>query len=359
MILPYMVSKRFALAWGRHDPDSARNRLMQQSLEALGWTVSIFRPRLSCLGDVEAMLCGLPRPDLVWLPGFRQRDALAAHRWCRRHQVPLMFDPLISAYSKQIFERKKFVPGSAKAERLRRREAAQFGVADLLLADTLSHATFFAETFAIPPKRIHVVPLGAEEQLFFPTLAGNRPDAPFEVLFFGSFIPLHGAEIVAQAACQYRGPAVRWRFLGKGPFRATCEQILAGRADVVFEDWKPYREIPGMIARADLVLGNFGSTLQAERAISNKVYQALACGRPVITRTSRAFPDDAATGGGMILIPPGDPAALAHAVEGMVTNRAGMPARNQAARALYEAHYSRTRITSTLEAAIQTLFDKP
>ena len=114
-----------------------------------------------------------------------------------------------------------------------------------------------------------------------------------------------------------------------------------------------------MIARADLVLGNFGSTLQAERAISNKVYQALACGRPVITRTSRAFPDDAATGGGMILIPPGDPAALAHAVEGMVTNRAGMPARNQAARALYEAHYSRTRITSTLEAAIQTLFDKP
>ena len=350
-----MQNAKHVLAWGRHDADYARNRVIRHALQDLGWTVSEFRPRLSGLGDLEALLRGLPQPDLVWIPICRQRDVLAARRWCRRRNVPLLFDPMISAYAKQVFERRKFAPGSTSAERLRRQEAQQFGAADLLLADTRSHAEFFAETFGIPAERIFVVPLGAEEPLFSPSGDANRPDAPFEVLFFGSFIALHGAEIVAQAACQYHGPPVRWHFLGNGPARAACEKIAAGRPDVVFEGWKPYRELPQTIARSDLVLGAFGTTPQAERAISNKVFQALACARPVLTRTSRAYPDDATAAGGLILIPPGDPGALAQAVETLARDRAGMAARNQAARALFDAHFARAKIAAALGSALGAL----
>ena len=352
------MEKRHTLAWGRHDPDYSRNRILRQAFQDLGWTVSDFRPRLSSLGDLEAACRGVPRPDLVWLPSFRQRDAAAARRWCRRRKVPLMFDPLISAYDKQVFERCKYAPGSAQAEQIRRREARQFGAADLLLADTRSHADFFAETFGVPPDRIRVVPVGAEEPLFGPAADGlaNRADAPFEVLFYGSFIPLHGAATIAQAACQYVGPPVRWHFLGGGPARAVCEKIAAGRPDVVFEDWNPYRERPKSIWQSDLVLGVFGTTPKAERVIANKVFQALACGRPVLSRTSRAYPEGAEASGGLILIPPGDPGALARAVAALARDRAGMPARNRAARALFEAHFSRAKIAAALGAALAGLF---
>ena len=348
---------RRVLAWGRHDPDYSRNRILRQAFEDLGWRVSAFRPRLSPLADLEAACRGVPRPDLVWLPSFRQRDAAAARRWCRRQRVPLLFDPLISAYDKQVFERGKFAPGSAAAERLRRREARQCGAADLLLADTPSHAAFFAETFGLPPERLRVVPVGAEEPLFGPAPDGaaNPPNAPFEVLFYGSFIALHGVETIARAACQYSGPPVRWHFLGNGPARAACEQLAGGRPDVRFEDWNPYRERPGTIWRSDLVLGVFGTTAKAERVIANKVFQALACGRPVLTRASRAYPDGAEASGALVLVPPGDPAALAQAVAALAGARADLSARNRAARALFEAHFSRAKIAAALEEALASL----
>ena len=354
-----MVRAKHVIAWGRHDPEYARNRTLRLAWQDLGWTLSEFRPCLSPLADLEAFLRGLPKPDLIWVPGFRQRDLPAARRWSRRLQVPLLFDPLISAYAKQVLERHKFAASSVSAKRLLQQEKALFKSADLLLADTRSHAAFFAETFGIPLSRIAVVPLGAEEPLFSPSPQANRPDAPFEVLFLGSFIPLHGVETIAQAICAYQGPPVHWRFLGKGKERAHCENILAGRSDVSFDGWIPYVKVPEAIALSDLVLGVFGTTPQAERAISNKVFQALACGRPVLTRTSDAYPDDAEATSCLTQIPPGNPAALAQAVAELAKNRSQMPARNRAARALFDAHYSRTRISSALAAALNCLSPSP
>lgn len=353
VIISRMAGVKHVVAWGRHDPGYARNRILGQAFQDLGWTVSHFRPHISALADFEAICRGLARPDLVWLPGFRQRDAAAARRWCCCKNVPLLFDPLISAYAKQVYERHKFAPGSTQAERLRRREAQQFGMADLLLADTRMHADFFAETFGISPARIRVVPLGAEESLFRPRAQTNRPDAPFEVLFYGSFLALHGVETIVKAACQYHGPPVRWLFYGNGPARAACEKIAAGRPDLVFENRMPHEELPVAISHSDLVLGAFGTTPQAERAISNKVFQALSCGRPVLTRFSRAYPDGATASSGLILITPGDPDALAQAVAALARDRDGMSARNLAAHALFESHFSRAKIAAMLGAAVE------
>ena len=351
-----MGKAKHVIAWGRHDPEYARNRTLRLAWQDLGWTVSEFRPCLSPLADIEAVLRGLPKPDLVWVPCFRQRDLLAARRWSRRLQVPMLFDPLISAYAKQVMERHKFAASSTPAKRLLQQEKALFSAADLLLADTRSHAAFFAETFGIPQSHIAVVPLGAEEPLFAPSTQANRPDAPFEVLFLGSFIPLHGVETIAHAICAYQGPPVHWRFLGKGKLRANCEKILSGRADVSFDGWLPYVKIPEAILLSDLVLGVFGTTPQAERAISNKVFQALACGRPVLTSMTSAYPEDAEAAACLIQIPPGNPVALAQAVTELAKNRNQMPARNHAARALFDAHYSRAKICAALASALKTLF---
>ena len=52
--------------------------------------------------------------------------------------------------------------------------------------------------FNIDSHRITVVPVGVDESLWAP--AGFPPDKPFKVVFWSTFIPLHGAEVVAHAA---------------------------------------------------------------------------------------------------------------------------------------------------------------
>ena len=77
--------------------------------------------------------------------------------------MPLVFDPLISAYDKQVDERQKITAGSRAAEKLLRRERALFQRADRVVADTALHADYFAGQLGVAPERLAVVYVGAEE----------------------------------------------------------------------------------------------------------------------------------------------------------------------------------------------------
>lgn len=345
------------LWWGRGDNEYSRNRVLRACLEAAGWEIRMFRPAVSRLGHLEAAFRQPGPADLVWVPCFRQRDVLAASRWARRRRVPLVFDPLISAYDKQVFERARLVPGGDRAVRLLAREREGFGSADAVLADTHAHASFFREVLGVSPERVHVVPVGAEEGLFEPH--GAPPaEAPREVLFFGSYVPLQGAKVIVEAARCYRGPPVRWHLVGDGALRSECEAAAADLPQVRFSDWVPYDALPRVIAGASLVLGVFGETPKAARVIPNKVYQALACGRPVITRRGEAYPPDllAAQGDGLRWVPPGDAVALAEQVATFAAlDEEALAAAGRAARRTYEDCFSSARICAALAGALEAV----
>jgi glycosyltransferase involved in cell wall biosynthesis len=344
------------LWWGRFDPGYSRNRILRALFGELGWTVRDFRPRLSALAGVEAMLRGMARPDLVWVPCFRQRDVDAACRWARRRGVPLVFDPLISAYDKQVDERGKLEAGSARAVQLLERERRQFGCADRVVADTPAHADYFAHVLGVARERLAVIQVGAEAGLFRPApLSARDGDRPLEVLFYGSFIPLQGPQVVVEAARRYRGPPVTWTLLGQGPLRAACEAAAAGLASVRFEDWLPYPELPGRIHRADILLGIFGTTPKAGRVIPNKVYQALACGRPVVTRAAPAYPAGLleAHDSGLVWTEPGDAASLAAQVARLAAEPGRLQALGRSAARSSEQYFS----PSVLRAQLGNLLD--
>jgi glycosyltransferase involved in cell wall biosynthesis len=346
------------LWWGRFDPEYSRNRVLRRLLAELGWRVTDFHPRLSPLGDLEAALRRLPRPDLVWVPCFRQRDLEAASRWARRHGVPLVFDPLISAYDKQVDERGKLAPGSREAERLLARERAQFGRADRVLADTPVHAEYFADTLGVARERLAVVYVGAEESRFRPAPATEPlTGRTLEALFFGSFIPLQGPQVVVEAARRYQGPPVQWTLLGQGPLRAACESAAQGLPNVRFEDWRPYAEIPARIHRADILLGIFGTTPKAGRVIPNKVYQSLACGRPVVTRTSAAYPEALrhAADSGLVWTGAGDAQALADAVAGLAAHPERLGALGEAAALASRRYFSNEILKGQLARLLEGL----
>jgi Glycosyltransferase len=255
-----------------------------------------------------------------------------------------------------VWERFKLREEDAKAKRLLAWERRLFTGADLVLADTVYHADYFVKTLGVSPERVHVVYVGAEETLFAPAADDNArarsTDAPFDVLFYGSFIPLHGAQTIIEAARCYQGPPVRWSLLGDGPTRAECERAATGHRNVTFEARMSYEQLPSRIHRADILLGVFGTTQKAGRVIPNKVFQALAAGRPVITRQSEAYPAEAHDPEAFAFVPPGDPQALAAAVAAWVSDPVRLAARNRAARGVYDACFSSAVVRQQLTTAL-------
>jgi glycosyltransferase involved in cell wall biosynthesis len=349
---------RTVLWWGRFDPDYSRNRIQRALLRDLGWQIRDFHPFFSGLGGAEAWLRRIGSPDLVWMPCFRQRDIAAASRWARRRGVPVLIDPLISAYDKQVAERGKLAPGSPQARKLLAWERDRFARADLVLADTPAHAAYFSEVLGVKRERLAVVYVGAEETLFYPTPVRQAAEgAPLEVLFYGSFIPLQGAEVVIEAARLYAGPPVRWTLLGQGPLRTLCEEKARGLDNVAFESWMPYEQLAARIARAEILLGVFGTTQKAARVIPNKVYQALASGRAVVTQPAEAYPESLRIqeDSGLVWSPAGDPHALAGHVAALAANRDRLRQLGEAAAATSDRYFSGAAIRNQLAAALEKL----
>lgn len=350
------MTNRTVLRWGRFDPDYSRNRVLRQLLRELGWTVRDFRPVVSRFAGIEAALRQIPTPDLVWIPCFRQRDAAAAITWARARGVPVLFDPLISAWDKQVFERAKSAEDSVGARALLAWERDLFGGADMVVADTAPHADFFVRRFELPEEKLAVIAVGAEETLFQPAPPDFAHQGPVEVLFYGSFIGLQGPEIIVEAARIYEGPPVSWHLLGAGPLLKDCRTAAKGLDNVVFEPWADYARLPTRIQDADILLGVFGASEKAGRVIPNKVYQALACGRPVITRSSDAYPPDLARpDSGIAFVEPGNAMALAKAVAEWASHRDKLPALSAGAYASYQCHFGNAAIREQLRTALARL----
>ncbi|MEE4237161.1 MAG: glycosyltransferase, partial [Anderseniella sp.] len=199
---------------------------------------------------------------------------------------------------------------------------------------------------------------GAEEAISRP-----EPPAPIatgralEVLFYGSFIPLQAPQVVVEAARLYEGPPVKWVLLGQGPLRKLCEESAQGLGNVSFEGWLPYEQLPDRIHRADVLLGVFGTTPKAGRVIPNKVFQSLACGRTVVTRSAVAYPEAllAARSSGLLWTEPGNAQSLTDCVATLAADSATLRRLDEAAAETSQQYFSESVVRNQLNMALQGL----
>ncbi|WP_027358428.1 glycosyltransferase [Desulforegula conservatrix] len=356
---PGKPDKKNVLWWGRHDSGYSRNRMVWSLFESLGWTNYEFKPISSDFGYLESFLRNIPKPDLVWVANFRQRDVIHASMKARQWNVPLIFDPLISAYEKDVFEKKKWPEWHRKSLESRNKEKQLFSRANIVVGDTEAHADFFRQYLGVDPRKLKILYVGAEEAVFNPCLYGNdlceRPsfDA-MEILFYGSFLELHGVDVIVEAAKMTSDLNIRWVLLGNGPCRDGLERTAANAPSVFFEKPVSYKDLPSRIARADILLGVFGGTKKSGMVIPNKFFQSMSMAKPIITQKAVSYPNGLLQSDVIGWVEPGSAASLAAKIREWMRAPSMLKERGRNTKSLYEIFFSRAILQKQLSDIVSS-----
>lgn len=209
--------------------------------------------------DVDALIVGYPGQFDLWS--------------AKRRHKPVVFNAMVSLYDTFVEDRERFRDGSLPARVLRGLDRSAFRAAELVVADTQANANFMRELAGID--EVAVCYLGAEERLFRPAW---RRGEDFHVLFVGKPAPLHGLDVIMDAA--RRLPDVSFRVVGTGQ---VADALDSRPPNVEHVPWVEYERVADEYARAGCALGIFGSSGKAHRVIPHKTFQALAVGTPLIT----------------------------------------------------------------------------
>lgn len=233
--------------------------------------------------------------------------------------------------------------------------------ADCVLIDTREQATLLRRRLSSSGSQVVVVPVGIDESLWS-ALPAPEPTLRIRVVFWGTFIPLHGMSTIVDAALLLaeKNAEIDFCIIGDGQEAPVIATRLAGRKPVSLS-WR--RELVDTatlraeLASSHIVLGVFGTSSKAEAVIPYKVQQALACNRPLITRSSAAIASYVDEPAGLMTVPPGDSVALAEAIEDVAGRlRAGWA---PSTREIYEAHFSTTAVREALRGAFAEALGKP
>jgi glycosyltransferase involved in cell wall biosynthesis len=166
-----------------------------------------------------------------------------------------------------------------------------------------ANATFADETFASfeavaemlkdlgVRREVKVIPNAVDTDRF--TLVEEPPpetiqnvtvDAEFVIGFIGTMEDRHRVDTLIKAVASFpQSIEIAMILVGDGPQRETLEQLVQERGmqdSTVFTGLVPFEEVPQYIAACDIL---YGISAPDKPSNPNKIYEYLACERPVIT----------------------------------------------------------------------------
>jgi glycosyltransferase involved in cell wall biosynthesis len=234
----------------------------------------------------------------------------------------LVLVSFLSLYDTAVLDRGQGEKGSLRARLFYAIDRLAFRSADWVLVDTDALASYYAELFKLPLSKFRKSLVGNVFDVYEPSVI-RRPSGPLRVLFFGTYVPLQGAEFIVAAAELLRGEEVEFEMVGNGQdYEAVRRRAEASQLKKVHfaDEWYSVDRLAESMRRADVCLGIFGTTPKAGRVIPYKVFGALALRRPVITRDSPAIRELLVDGESALLCSAGDGRVLAESIERLRCN---------------------------------------
>ncbi|MBI5765895.1 glycosyltransferase family 4 protein [Candidatus Falkowbacteria bacterium] len=310
--------------FGKYNPEYSRNRILLSGLKENGVEViecrteksgaakyfDLIKKHWKIRNNYEVMIVGFPGNQAVVLAKFLTKK-------------PIIFDAFLSFYDSMVFDRQVCRPNDLKAKYFWLLDWLPCQLADKILLDTNAHINYFIKTFKINRAKFYRVPVGTEELFFYPENLSKTTDS-FLVHFHGYFLPLHGLEYIIRAAKILEKENIKFNIIGRGKkYEAVIK--LAGELklnNVNFINPVPYEKLRPYINQADLCLGIFGNTAKTKMVVPNKIYEYLACKKPIITTDTSAIGEFFKNGDELILCRSADSDDLAQKILALKNNPA-------------------------------------
>jgi glycosyltransferase involved in cell wall biosynthesis len=226
---------------------------------------------------LDYVLVAFPGPTVVWLARL-----LFGNR--------IIFDSYLSQYNTNVFDRKSHARYGISGMKDFFLDKTSSLLAKTVLLDTKEHINYFTKTFGIPEKKFLRVFIGADDAGMFP-VDTKQQDDDFIVHYHGGFIPVQGIEYILRAAkILSHDTSIKFRFFGNGTERARMGALAEelGLSNVIFYDPAPHAVLREKMAEAKVCLGLFGTAERIDFSIPNKLFEAIACRRAVITAYTKA-----------------------------------------------------------------------
>ena len=351
--------------FGAYDPRYPRNVVIKKGLKLNGvevydcglWPNRKFWMRYPILFHRFIRSCS--KRSFIFLPEFCQKDVPLAKFLSLLTSRKIIFDPLAPRYETKITDWKRKPPDSWQARWNFTIDSWAFEFSDLILTDTRAHKEYYCEKYGLSPDKVEVLPVGYDDELYRPVSAEKKEDG-FTVLFYGSFLPLHGADAVVEAAkiVFKEDASIEFKMVGSGQTLPTVRALAAelNLSNIRFESWLPQAEIPRRIASSDICLGIFGRTEKAGRVVPHKIYQSMGMKKAIITAQTPAVEEFFSHRENIFLVPEPYPENLAQAVLELKRNKDLREKIAERGHQLVRREYSPSAIGRTLIKIIQRKF---
>ena len=187
---------------------------------------------------------------------------------------------------------------------------------------------FVAECGESARAKVQVIHCGVDTEVFQPRQRSSDHPGPLQILCIGTLHEVKGQTYLIEACrlLRERGVDFVCRLVGDGPDEAALRaQVMgAGLADAVhFEGRKTRQEVIALLEAADVVVApSVPSRDNRREGIPVVLMEAMGAGVPVIASDLSGIPELVEHEVNGLLVPPGDAAAIAAALERLANDSA-------------------------------------
>lgn len=342
--------------FGSYDPNYPRNSIFLKSLKNIGLEVIQCNDRSGEIKNYLNLLDSFIKQgkdsDILFVGVLGHYDVPLAWLLAKLFRKKLIFNTFISLYDTYVEDRKQTNKHSLEAIKFFFWDFISTHLADKVILDTKTHADYFIKKFRLDKSKVVYVYVGTDDEIFYPV--DKKKTRQGIVEFHGSFRPLHGVDFIVKAANILKNKNIHFKILGNGDTYHEVKELV-DKLNLKNITLFPRTNMSGLrsfIGSSDISLGIFGNTEKASRVIPNKVFEAIAMKKPVITMDSPAIREVFTPNKNIVLVNNKTPGELAAAIEGLLEDNKFYNLISNESYALYKQQFTPKKLTESLLKAI-------
>jgi len=274
---------------------------------------------------------------------------------------PIVHFAFLSIYDTLVEDRKLIKPNSIKSKICEIVDKIGCKISNIIILDSFAEINYFVDRYNLDRSKFHRLFLSADESKFKP-LEINKSNQVFNVLFFGSFSPHHGVEIIIEAAKILKNQKdIFFNFCGDGQTKNNMEK-LAKKYNLTnnkFWGFVSQEKFQELIKESDVCLGIFGESIKADKGITNKLYETLASQRPLITLSNKAIKEINLVNKKNCVLVNRNPLELANAIKFLKNNPNQLEDIAKNGFLTFKENFSMDIVSNELIKILRNLIEKP